>query len=478
MQELIRIPTAASDDADGFTSPYRKISHIGDPFILYNEPEKKYYMYCTGRGHYPCWSSADFNTWTPLGDAYRVTEKSFGTTCYWAPEVYAYRGAYYMVYSAAFQTPESTAVNKLRHCIGLARADDPAGPFVDVYDHPLFAPGYSVIDASLLFDDDGRVYLLYSRDNCENYRGDKRVSETYGVELAADLSGTIGEPVLLATPTSPWELLSGSVIWNEGPCAIKQSGIYYLLFTANYYASRHYAVGYATATAPLGPYTKAAENPILVGDGKSTAGTGHCNLTRSPDGTEDYIVYHTLTAVDQKINPDADRTPCIDRLIFRPDGRLTVNGPTSDFVQPLPSGAHGLYRQTDGVTVASSCRTLGGAVDALTDGVIPFAAENQADTYAFAADSGSVTLTYSAPVQLHSLWVYGTPDAARLPAAVTAVVNDTYMTDAIAFTADDPLRPAVLRFAGLPADVRVQKLELYFTGGDVALGELCSIVRK
>lgn len=478
MQELIRIPTAAPDDADGFTSPYRKISHIGDPFILYNEPEKKYYMYCTGRGHYPCWSSADFNTWTPLGDAYRVTEKSFGTTCYWAPEVYAYRGAYYMVYSAAFQTSESTAVNKLRHCIGLARADDPAGPFVDVYDHPLFAPGYSVIDASLLFDDDGRVYLLYSRDNCENYRGDKRVSETYGVELAADLSGAIGEPVLLATPTSPWELLSGSVIWNEGPCAIKQSGIYYLLFTANYYASRHYAVGYATATAPLGPYTKAAENPILVGDGKSTAGTGHCNLTRSPDGTEDYIVYHTLTVVDQKINPDADRTPCIDRLIFRPDGRLTVNGPTSDFVQPLPSGAHGLYRQTDGVTVTSSCRTLGGAVDALTDGVIPFAAENQADTYAFAADNGSVTLTYSAPVQLHSLWIYGTPDAVRLPAAVTAVVNDTYITDAVAFAADDPLRPAVLRFAGLPADVRVQKLELHFTGGDVALGEICSIVRK
>ena len=61
---------------------------------------------------------------------------------------------------------------------------------------------------------------------------------------------------------------------------------------------------------------------------------------------------------------------------------------------------------------------------------------------------------------------------------VTAVVNDTYITDAAAFTADDPLRPAVLRFAGLPADVRVQKLELHFTGGDVALGEICSIVRR
>ena len=355
---------------------------------------------------------------------------------------------------------------------------NPAGPFTDVYDHPLFAPDYSVIDASLLFDDDGKIYLYYARDCSENVVDGKKTSQVYGIELASDLSGTVGEPVLLATPTSPWELLSGSVIWNEGPCAFKRNGIYYLLFTANYYASRHYAVGYATATSPLGPYTKAAENPILVGDGKSTAGTGHCNLTHSPDGTEDYIVYHTLTAVDQKVNPDADRTPCIDRLVFRPDGRLTVNGPTSDFVQPLPSGAHGLYRQTAGVTVTATCRALDGTIAALSDGVIPFAAENTADTFAFRADSGSITLTYADPVRLHSLWVYGTPDAARLPETVTAVVNDTFVTDAAAFSAADAMRPAVLRFEGLPADVRVQKLELCFTGGDVALGELCSIVRR
>lgn len=478
MQELIRIPNSAPTDAAGFVSPYRPISHIGDPFILYSETEQMYYMYCTGRGHYPCWSSADFRTWTPRGDAYQVTERSFGTCCYWAPEVYAYRGAYYMVYSAAYRTEESIASSKLRHCIGLAKAESPAGPFVDVYDHPLFAPGYSVIDASLLFDDDGRVYLLYSRDNCENYVDGIRTSQTCGVELAADLSGTIGEPTLLATPTEPWERLSRSVLWNEGPCAFKRNGIYYLLFTANYYASRHYAVGYATATAPLGPYTKSAQNPILVGDGKSTAGTGHCNLTHSPDGTETYIVYHTLTAVDQKVNPDADRTPCIDRLVFRADGSLTVNGPTSDFVQPLPSGAHRLYRQTDGVCVTASCRMSGGSLAALSDGVIPFSAENTEDSYIFAADSGSVTLTYATPVSLQSLWVYATPDASRLPKSVTAVVNGAYCTDAAVFSEADAMRPAVLDFGGLPADVRVQTLELRFDGGEVALGELCSIVWK
>ena len=91
---------------------------------------------------------------------------------------------------------------------------------------------------------------------------------------------------------------------------------------------------------------------------------------------------------------------------------------------------------------------------------------------------GSITLTYADPVRLHSLWVYGTPDAARLPETVTAVVNDTFVTDAAAFSAADAMRPVVLHFGALPADVRVQKLELRFTGGDVALGELCSIVRR
>ena len=36
-------------------------------------------------------------------------------------------------------------------------------PFSDLYDRPVFDPGYPVIDANVLWDDDGRVYLYYSR---------------------------------------------------------------------------------------------------------------------------------------------------------------------------------------------------------------------------------------------------------------------------------------------------------------------------
>ena len=139
VNELIDIANSRQNGADYFVSPYRQISHIGDPFVLYDEASGKYYMYCTG-GKFRCWSSDTFKSWTELGDAYTETEKSFGTQNYWAPEVYKWNGAYYMVYSAARKVEGSLSSTGLRHSIGLAKADNPAGPFTDVYDHPLFAP--------------------------------------------------------------------------------------------------------------------------------------------------------------------------------------------------------------------------------------------------------------------------------------------------------------------------------------------------
>ena len=127
MNELIDIANSRQNAADYFVSPYRQISHIGDPYVLYDEASGKYYMYCTG-GKFRCWSSDTFKSWTELGDAYTETEKSFGTQNYWAPEVYKWNGAYYMVYSAARKVEGSLSSTGLRHSIGLAKADNPAGP--------------------------------------------------------------------------------------------------------------------------------------------------------------------------------------------------------------------------------------------------------------------------------------------------------------------------------------------------------------
>ena len=476
MKELIEIANSRQNAADYFVSPYRQISHIGDPYVLYDEASGKYYMYCTG-GKFRCWSSDTFKSWTEHGDAYTVTEKSFGTQNYWAPEVYKWNGAYYMVYSAARKVEGSLSSTGLRHSIGLARADNPAGPFTDVYDHPLFAPDYSVIDASLLFDDDGRIYLFYARDCSENVVDGKKTSQVYGIELAADLSGTVGEPVLLATPTSAWELKSGSTVWNEGPCVFKRNGTYYLLFTANYYVSASYSVGYATASSPLGTYTKAAENPILIGDGKNTSGTGHCSVTRSPDGSEMYLVYHSHADVTQTTNPVANRTPCFDKLVIRPDGRLAVSGP-SIYMQPVPSGANGLYKKYDGVQITSDYPTLNGSVENLLDGVVT-GKLGDADLYRFEVTAdGCITLEFDSAVELSALWIFGTEHVTLSPKSVSAVLDDTYRLRAKSFSTVEGQTPVVLTCGNLPSGTRTKTVKLYFEAAAAASGTaaVCEIV--
>ena len=305
----------------------------------------------------------------------------------------------------------------------------------------------------------------------------KKTSQVYGIELAADLSGTVGEPVLLATPTSAWELKSGSTVWNEGPCVFKQNGTYYLLFTANYYASASYSVGYATASAPLGPYTKAAENPILIGDGKTTSGTGHCSVTRSPDGSEMYLVYHSHADVTQTTNPVANRTPCFDKLVVRPDGRLAVSGP-SIYMQPVPSGANGLYKKYDGVKITSSYPSLNGSAENLLDGIVT-GKLGDADLYRFEVTAdGCITLDFDSAVELSALWIFGTEHVTLSPKSVSAVLDDTYRLRAKNFSTVEGQTPVVLTCGNLPSGTRTKTVKLYFEAAEAAAGTatVCEIV--
>ena len=86
----------------------------------------------------------------------------------------------------------------------MARASTPSGPFTDISDHPIFDPGYPIIDANV-FAEDGRYYLYYSRCCYEHKVDGLEESWIYGVELAPDFSGVKGEPVLLLRPEQEWE---------------------------------------------------------------------------------------------------------------------------------------------------------------------------------------------------------------------------------------------------------------------------------
>jgi len=302
------------------------IKNIGDPFVL-RASDGTYYCYATSASDgFKAWSSPDLVHWTDLGYVYKRKENSWGESDFWAPEVVLYQGKYFMHYSARWSKNQS-----LR--IGVARADSPRGPFVDISNQPMFDFDYAAIDGHVFFDDDGRRYFYYSRDCSENVVDGRHESHLYVAELNDDLISFKDEPRLIAKPEQGWETNAGAVWrWNEGPFVLKYQGKYYLMYSANFYASRSYSVGYAIGESPTGPFYKAAHNPVLYSRDAKISGPGHNSVTTSPNGKELLIVYHVHTEPE---HPSGDRQVCIDRMGFREDGTLYVEGPT-DTPQNIP----------------------------------------------------------------------------------------------------------------------------------------------
>ena len=69
-----------------------------------------------------------------------------------------------------------------------------------------------------------------------------------------------GEQRLIAAEAE-WE--TRDCLVAEGPFMLKHNGKYYLTYSANHFRTPDYAVGYAVADTPLGPFQKFEGNPIL-----------------------------------------------------------------------------------------------------------------------------------------------------------------------------------------------------------------------
>jgi GH43 family beta-xylosidase len=134
------------------------------------------------------------------------------------------------------------------------------------------------------------------------------------------------------SPTLDWE---GPMV-NEGPFVLRHGDTYLLTWSANPYWDRNYSVGLATATSPLGPWTKSTAGPILKPT-EFVSGPGHHCFIESPDGKELFIAYQS-TATDEW--PRRPR-PCDRprRIVEAPEGMtIRIDGPTHT-PQPVPSGA-------------------------------------------------------------------------------------------------------------------------------------------
>lgn len=229
---------------------------LADPFILFFN--KVYYAYGTSdtqpNAGYEAYYSTDMKKWRKYAKLILSKEDSYGTGSFWAPEIY-YRESnktFYLYYSA-------------EEHICVATSGSPLGPFRQTEKVAMMSD--KAIDSSLFVDDDGTPYLYYVKFNDGNCIWMCQLEDDWKT-----LKLSTQKQCFTAGASGTWERRQGKIV--EGPSVFKEDGVYYMIYSANHYQSQDYAVGYATATSPFGPWTKASENPILRRPG-SLLGTGH-----------------------------------------------------------------------------------------------------------------------------------------------------------------------------------------------------------
>lgn len=271
---------------------------LADPTIFFDKGV--YYLYGTGGGKgdsdgFKVYTSTDQQVWKEEGYALKRGE-SYGTKGFWAPQVFKYKGKYYMAYTA-------------NEHIAIAMADHPAGPFRQQQIAPLEAP-VKIIDPFVWIDPSGVIYLYHVRLQ----EGNRIFVAEMNASLTAMNESTLKECINAA---DHWEDTK-EVAWKvtEGPTVLKNKGLYYMIYSANDFRNPDYAIGYATARSPAGPWTKFKGNPIISTQNTKENGTGHGDVFTDKKGEMGYV-FHTHNS-STKVGP---RKTAVIRLRFVPQKR-------------------------------------------------------------------------------------------------------------------------------------------------------------
>lgn len=281
---------------------------FADPYVL--RVGSVYFAYATNSGptNVQVMTSSDLDRWQPMDDALPQLPAWAAPGWTWAPVVSSRAGRYVLYYTVC--EPGSG-----RQAISVASADRPEGPFVDASDGPLVFQldrGGS-IDPSPFLDVDGTPYLLWKSDD----NAFDRPSSLWGRRLTADGLAFAGPPAELLRHDKGWERPL-----VEAPSMVHADGRYYLFYSANWWESSNYAVGYAIGPSPLGPFTKVTRGGPWFGPSGDVAGPGGQEFFTDTTGAL-CMAYHAWSPGKVGYGAGGARSLRIGRLEF-PHGAPTT----------------------------------------------------------------------------------------------------------------------------------------------------------
>lgn len=292
-----------------------------------------YFVYATTDGTGPSsqppqvWATKDFVNW----QNYILNWPT--TNLIWAPDVIQQPDGTYRYY---YCTSECV--------IRAGESHSPVGPWQNILGedravlvHDRFVHNAITLDPHIFRDDDGSDYL---------YFGTWGIYKDFGcgvAKMTADGKGFTDKRLIVNTEVKDF---------FEAPWVIKRNGIYYFLYSSGRCEDETYAVQYATAKSPMGPYEYKGKLLETTADG-TVHGPGHNSVLQ--DGDEYYIVYHRHN------NPlhsagGYNRQTCIDKLEFDENGNILPIKPTHEAI--IPKSAKKIAATFQGKNLAFGAKTM------------------------------------------------------------------------------------------------------------------------
>lgn len=270
---------------------------IRDPFVLPDPKNSLYYLFGStdpniwgpGTG-FDAYTSRDLRHWEGPHPVFRPGAGFFSDTNFWAPEVYAVGGRYYMF--ATFRRKDNGRLGT-----AVLAAEGPLGPFAPHSDGPVTPEAWSSLDGSLHLDEAGEPWMVF----CHEWQqiGD---GEVCAMRLTADLKAAAGEPVtLFKASDAPWTTPIHAPRYpdtinyvTDGPYLFRaDSGRLHMLWAS--FIDGAYALGVASSATGgvLGPWTHRPE-PLYRSDG------GHGMVFRTLDGRLSLAIHTPNRTPDER----------------------------------------------------------------------------------------------------------------------------------------------------------------------------------
>lgn len=314
----------ASASSATFYNPI--MSDGADPSVVYKDGFY-YYTQTTGN-NVSVWRSETISGISKGTKVVVWTPPASGPTCcnIWAPELLFLNNKWYIYFAA----DDGQSYNNHRMYVLESNTTDPQGSYTEkgkIYDpnNDKYA-----IDGTVLQKTDGSLYFIWSGKNT-----DPETTQNLYIAPMNNPWTINGSRVLLSTPTYPWETSVAPI--NEGPESLIKNGKIIVVYAANASWTDEYNLGMLTNTDGniLTPSSWTKNPNSIFSKTSEVFGPGHGTFTKSPDGTEDWIIYHAA----KYSGAGWSRNIRAQKYTWNPDDIPNLGTPVPGGLSlPLPSG--------------------------------------------------------------------------------------------------------------------------------------------